>query len=112
MDGYLVTAAAVQVVVGRKVHLVSAGDPLPDGVDDAMAARLVDKGMVVEIGDHSEPEPVPEPNHTVDEQEQGEVKLDLSGMNLDQLRTYAADHNIDLGGATRKDDIIAAINAA
>lgn len=30
-------------------------------------------------------------------------------MIVDQLRQYAADHDIDLGGATRKDDIRAAI---
>ena len=36
----------------------------------------------------------------------------FSGMKVDELKTYAADHNIDLGEATKKDDIISIISSA
>ena len=36
----------------------------------------------------------------------------FSGMKVDELKAYAAEHNIDLGEATKKDDIIAVISAA
>lgn len=38
-----------------------------------------------------------------------EDKDPLKGLNLDQLKDYAAEHNIDLGGAKTKADITAAI---
>lgn len=109
MAGYRVTAAAVQVKVGSRMHLVLAGGLLPDGVDGDVVARLVGKGMVVEVGDHAEPEPDPAEDPDDDA---NESKSDLGSMNLDQLRTYAAYHGVDLGDATRKADIIAVIEAA
>ena len=33
-------------------------------------------------------------------------------MTVDELKAYAAEHNIDLTGASKKDDILAAIQAA
>lgn len=36
----------------------------------------------------------------------------FSGMKVDELKAYAAEHNIDLGEATKKDDIISVISAA
>lgn len=36
-------------------------------------------------------------------------EVDLDGLTVAQLRAYAKDHKIDLAGATRKADILAAI---
>ena len=38
--------------------------------------------------------------------------MDYDSMTVRDLRQYAADNNIDLGAATRKADVIAAIEAA
>jgi hypothetical protein len=38
--------------------------------------------------------------------------VDIDGMTVDELKSYAKDHNIDLAGASKKDDIKAAIKAA
>lgn len=42
----------------------------------------------------------------------GEAKADLDKMTIAKLRSYAAAHSIDLGGAERKADIQKAIRAA
>lgn len=39
----------------------------------------------------------------------GNAQVDLSSMTIPELREYAAGEEIDLGGATKKDDIIAVI---
>lgn len=36
----------------------------------------------------------------------------FSGMKVDELKAYAAKHNIDLGNATKKEEIVAVISAA
>ena len=54
---YAVTAAAVQVTVGGRVHLCARGSYLPEGVADETAKALLAKGLIKE----SEPaEPTPE----------------------------------------------------
>lgn len=42
-----VTAAAVQVVVGKRAHVVLSGGLLPDGTSLEDVERLVRKGLVV-----------------------------------------------------------------
>lgn len=51
---------------------------------------------------------------TEDEQEgeQGGDANPLADLKLDELKAYADEHGIDLGDATKKDDIKAAIEAA
>jgi hypothetical protein len=49
-------------------------------------------------------------DHDADGKKGGAV--DLDGMTVDQLKAHAAVRNIDLGDATRKDDIRAAIDLA
>ena len=101
-----VTAAAVRVRVGNTDVLVERGGLLPAQVDADTVKRLMAKGMVKQF-DPPEPEP----------EAKAEVGLDagdtpVARMTVDELREYAAEHDIDLGDATRKDDILAAIAAA
>lgn len=51
----------------------------------------------VEWGDEPPPPPVPV------------VSVDLSDLTLAELRAYAAENGIDLGGATRKADVLRAL---
>jgi hypothetical protein len=44
--GHVVTAAAVQVAVGRRVHMLGKGTLLPEGVDPATVERLVKRGFI------------------------------------------------------------------
>ena len=106
----------VQVSDGRREVYLEAGARVPATADADCVRRLLAEGLLVEDA--------PAPDPVVDERaaELGPVEVEpvarvaeapaFRSMNLDQLRQYAADHNIDLGGATRKDDIVAAIKAA
>lgn len=44
--GHRVTAAAVQVTVGRRVHMLDKGDIVPEGVDSATVERLAARGFI------------------------------------------------------------------
>ena len=58
----------------------------------------------------AEPEPIVRSDVAV--LEAGDEEVDLEAMKLDELRAFAAEEEIDLGTATRKDDIIKAIRVA
>lgn len=49
MSGARVIAAAVQVQVGARVHMVYKGALLPEGVDEETVDRLVAKGLVAKV---------------------------------------------------------------
>ena len=51
-------------------------------------------------------------NRHRDRHQTAEPEGDLSDLKVADLKAYAKDHEVDLDGATRKDDIIAAIRAA
>lgn len=79
-----------------------AGQPLSDDVDETELTRLAEAGLIVRVADPTpgdEPSWAPEPAEPVD----------LDAMTVAELIEYAAVADIDLGGATRKADIIAAI---
>lgn len=102
---YRVTAAAVLVTVGLRDHLVERGRELPSGVAKVDVDRLVGKGLI----EAAEPDaPADEPQG----EPAGGESVDLDALNLDELRTYAAENGIDIGDATRKADIRAAIDAS
>ena len=52
-----------------------------------------------------------EPEADPDEAAEGDLPEDLQALNLAELREIAQDQGVDLGGATRKADIIAALSA-
>lgn len=110
---YKVKAPAVVARVDdprRQVYLYR-GATLPPAVSDEEARRLVRRGLVVEVVEVVEVAPAPAPPATDGDIDAGEG-ADLEGMTVDDLREYAAVSDIDLNGATRKADIIAAIRAA
>ena len=52
-----------------------------------------------------------EPEADPDEAAEGDLPEDLQALNLAELREVAKEQGVDLGGATRKADIIAALRA-
>lgn len=68
-------------------------------VDDKDVEALVSKGAIV-----TEPCKAPEGP-------KGSVKS-IDNMKVDELKAYAAEHNIDIDGVEKKADILAAIKAA
>ena len=63
-------------------------------VDDHLAARLINRGVAEEV------KPKPAKSETPDE-----------SWTVAELRAHAEEHEIDLGAATKKADILAAIEA-
>ena len=119
---HVVTApiVAISVPVGAhasQVRFLEQGTVLPEGVPASDLEHLQSVGMIAEL-EEVEPEPVDgsgEPEAPVDEPQgepAGEESVDLDALNLDELRTSAAENGIDSGDATRKADIRAAIDAS
>ena len=63
----------------------------------------------------AEDEPEADPDEAAegdpDEAAEGDLPEDLQALNLAELREVAKEQGVDLGGATRKADIIAALSA-
>ena len=115
MSEYRVTATCVVVPIGPSRVLVERGGMLDRRVPLDVVERLVAKGMVAAIPAAPTPEvePVPDPEP---EPPAADVDTDpdvaLEAMTVADLVEYAAASEIDLGGATRKADILATIQAA
>lgn len=58
MVTYEVTAVAVQVIAGNRVHIIGRGHTLPDDVAQADLDHLRDSGMIKPV---SKPTPDPAP---------------------------------------------------
>lgn len=56
--------------------------------------------------------PVGESTVVEEQEEPSQNTIDFNSMTVAELRTYAEDNEIDLEGATKKDDIILAIKVA
>ena len=98
MAAYRVKAGAVVAVIGGSDRYLERGVVLPEGVENIDHLKAV--GLVEEVALDEPDEPA------------GEESVDLDALNLDELRTYAAENGIDIGDATRKADIRAAIDAS
>lgn len=120
---YVVTAPAVAVSVPAgprvsHVKFVEQGSLLPEGVDEAAITHLLSVGMIAEVQPAESAEtPASEPPadvNTADDAEQAAPahEVNVEDLDLAGLRAYAAEHGIELGGATRKVDILAVLNAA
>lgn len=97
-----VTAAAVQVNVGNRVHMVFRGQAVPEGVADDALEALTAKGLIESVAggestDGGESVPEGEPNES------------WTGKQID---AYAEAKGVDLGKAKNKADKLAAIAAA
>lgn len=80
-----------------------------DGKTKKIIAKFNEKG-VFETDEKAVAEMLKELGHTVVEAE--EKKTNVDEMTVDELKAYAAENNIDLGEATKKADILAAIKNA
>lgn len=118
---YIVTGpAAVVIIAGRRRYL-DRDDIVPDGADQARIDHLLDVGLIAAL---PEPEPSNEPADPGPDggsgDADGEAPADgddtgdqlLTDLDLAGLRALAAERGVDLQGATRKADIIAALEAA
>ena len=109
--GYIVTApvAVVTVPLGKnasQVRFLEQGTVLPDGIAQDQLDHLVSIGFIEQADDDpADPDPADDPADPDPAKPDGD-------MTVDELKAYAAEHNIDLTGASKKDDILAAIQAA
>jgi hypothetical protein len=90
----LIQIVAVAVVAGAVRHAIEGPIPVRD---DEEAERLVELGLA-EFADE------------VADGDEGDDE-DLDAMQVADLKKLAEDEGVDLGSATKKADIIAAINA-
>lgn len=91
------------------------GKYLPANIAKGEGERMVELGICekVTIAD-AEPEQIDAGQQAGDGGESGQQPEGdaLEDKTLTELREYAKTHEIDLGGAARKDDVVAAIRAA
>ncbi|WP_033818887.1 hypothetical protein [Kitasatospora sp. MBT63] len=80
---------------------------VPGDVARARAAELVDGGYARIIG-APKPKPKAEPKSAASDPGAGS----LEKMTVEELQAYAAENDYDLGGVTKKADILAAVQAA
>ena len=73
-----------------------------DDKDDAERIAYLKKQLKADVYDDVTVEPLEKPK----------AEKPLEKRTVDELRQYAADNNVDLGEATKKEDILAAIAAA
>ena len=99
MAGYIVTAPVAVVRIGNEYHYFSRGTVFTEG---ANIDHLCAVGLIESFGDDPGL-----PNEAAED----DLPEDLRALNLAELREIAKDQGVDLGGATRKADIIAALSA-
>ena len=98
---YVVTApvAVVTVPLGKnasQVRFLEQGAVVPEQVDQQQIDHLLSVGLIA--ADDGQPD-------------DGQPAKPVGEMTVEELKAYAAEHNIDLTGAPKKDDIMAAIQA-
>lgn len=94
---YIVKAAAVKVRIGDRgdvgvARIIRRGGIVPAEVSEDQVKHLVRKGFIEKMTS-AEPRPVDK-------------------MTVEELKAYASKRSIDLGEATKKDEILAAVQAA
>ena len=93
---YVVTApvAVVTVPLGKnasQARFLEQGAVVPEQVDQQQIDHLLSVGLIAA--------------------DDGQPAKPVGEMTVEELKAYAAEHNIDLTGAPKKDDIMAAIQA-
>jgi len=101
MAAHTVTVALVVAHTKNGVIHLYKGDVVPASITPESLANLKELGFV---SADEEQAATPEPEYP-----EGEPVETWKG---DQLKAYARDHKIDLGGATNKADMVSAIAAA
>lgn len=103
MAGYIVTGPVAVVRIGNEYHYFRRGTVFTEG---ANAGHLCAVGLIEPFGDGPSADP-DLPNEAAED----DLPEDLQALNLAELREIAKEQGVDLGGATRKADIIAALSA-
>ena len=104
----------IQVLYGYRSRVLTDGRYLPKGdhdVDDGLGEYLVTHGHAVAL-DESSVKPPPKPAGSAEDLPRyipGKGFVNAESATVAWLRDYAREHDINLRGATAKDDIIAAI---
>lgn len=104
---YRVTAGAVML------HLTAGGEQMvlkgrsfnAEGVEADHLKHLKRLGLVSEVKAAEAPKPAPA-------QTSAKEPKSVDKMTVEELKAYASEHSIDLGEATKKDEILAAVQAA
>ena len=106
MAGYIVTGPVAVVRIGNEYHYFRRGAVFTEG---ANIGHLCAVGLVEPFGDgpRSDSADPGLPNEAAED----DLPEDLQALNLAELREVAKEQGVDLGGATRKADIIAALSA-
>ncbi len=118
MTTYVVIGPAADILVGGRRITLDRGAPVPPAADQSRVEHLLAVRLIAPV---ASPEPAPEPEGDP-QQEQAPVtqqrvpepsptapvqEPEYTNMKLDELRAFAASRNINLAGATKRDDIIA-----
>ena len=112
---YTVSGPVAVVKVGEELRYLDHGAAVPEQADAESVEHLLAVGLIGKTEAVEPDAPAVEPDAPADEppgEPAGGEAVDLDALNLDELRTYAAGNGIDIGDATRKADIRAAIDAA
>ena len=96
-DVYQVTGPLAVAKVGGAEQYLRRGTIVPAGVSDAQIKHLESVGLITKV---DPVEAAPEPAKGIDE------------MTVAELKEYAAAHSVELGEASKKDEILAAVKAA
>ena len=117
MPRYIVTGPAAVVIVAGKRRYLDWDDPVPAGADEHRIKHLLDVGLIAALPEPDEPDDDDQGEGDEGEGSVGKTDpvtdaVDLTGLDLGGLRALAAERGVDLQGATRKGDIIAALEAA
>jgi hypothetical protein len=107
MAAYVVTARAVQFIVGSRGFLLERGAAVPEGVGEDELARLESRGYITEVEveapvEETEPE-------TVGDVVEEKLLEKLTKADLTELATA---EGVDLAGTKTNADIVAAIYTA
>jgi len=97
MAKHIVTAPLVVIYEDGQQRYLRAGAEVPDTVDKGHVGQLLDAGLIEKVSSSPAEKPTP---------------TDPAKMTGPQLKAYAAEKGIDLGEATKVDDVRAVVIAA
>ena len=103
--GWRVIGPVAAVIIDGSVRYIERDGTFKAGDN---AAHLAAIGLIEPVEDAVIEQPAETPEDAGDPAQ----PLDLAELTVEQLKEYAAEHNIDVGKATKRDDILAAITSA
>lgn len=101
--GWRVIGPVAAVIIDGSVRYIERDGTFKAGDN---AAHLAAIGLIEPVEDAVIEQPAPEDAGAPAQ------PVDLAELTVEQLKEFAAEHNIDVGKATKRDDILAAITSA